>query len=67
MEYLDTVEYVYPEFHLSMVCYVCRVKEGELVLKEHETARWLSREMLRSVEWLLADVEVLGKVEKRLA
>ena len=66
VEYLDTVEYDYPEFHLSMACFVCRLKSGELVLKEHEAARWLSKEMLRSVEWLLADVEVLEKVEKKL-
>lgn len=66
VEYLDTVEYDYPEFHLSMACFVCRLKSGELVLKEHEAARWLSKEMLRSVEWLPADVEVLEKVEKKL-
>ena len=65
-EYLDTVEYDYPEFHLSMACFVCRLKSGELVLKEHEAARWLSKETLRSVEWLPADVEVLEKVEKKL-
>ena len=66
VEYLDTVEYDYPEFHLSMACFVCRLKSGELVLKEHEAARWLSKDTLRSVEWLPADVEVLGKVEKKL-
>ena len=66
VEYLDTVEYDYPEFHLSMACFVCQLKSGELVLKEHEAARWLSKEMLRSVEWLPADVEVLEKVEKKL-
>jgi 8-oxo-dGTP diphosphatase len=49
-----------------MACFVCQLKSGELVLKEHEAARWLSKEMLRSVEWLPADVEVLEKVEKKL-
>ena len=65
-ELLNTVEYDYPNFHLSMDCFICSIKSGNLVLKEHEAARWLSKEMLRSVEWLPADVEVLEKVEKKL-
>ena len=55
VELLDTVEYDYPEFHLSMDCFICRIKSGNLVLKEHEAAKWLTREMLDSVEWLPAD------------
>ena len=60
-ELLDTVEYDYPKFHLSMDCFICTIKSGDLVLKEHEAAKWLAKETLDSVEWLPAD---LGLVEK---
>ena len=60
-ELFDTVEYDYPSFHLSMDCFLCRVISGDLVLKEHEAARWLTRKTLRSVDWLPADI---GLVEK---
>lgn len=66
VELLDTVEYDYPEFHLSMDCFICRIKSGNLVLKEHEAARWLTRETLGSVEWLPADQALIGKIEKYL-
>lgn len=61
VELLDTVEYDYPKFHLSMKCFICKIKSGELVLKEHEAAKWLTKETLGSVNWLPAD---LGLVEK---
>lgn len=54
-DFLETVEYDYPDFHLSMDCFFCRIKSGELVLKEHEAAKWLTVEMLDSVDWLPAD------------
>ena len=60
-ELLDTVEYDYPKFHLSMDCFICKVKSGDLILKEHEAAKRLTKETLESVEWLPAD---LGLVEK---
>lgn len=63
-ELLCTVEYDYPEFHLSMKCYACRVLSGNLTLLEHEDARWLSREELWSVDWLPADEEVIRKIEE---
>lgn len=66
VELLDTVEYDYPEFHLSMDCFICRIKSGDLVLKEHEAAKWLTRETLDSVEWLPADQGLIGKIEKYL-
>ena len=50
-ELLDTVEYDYPQFHLSMACFLCTIKSGNLVLKEHEAAKWLSREELDSVDF----------------
>ena len=61
-ELLDTVEYDYPKFHLSMVCFICKIKSGDLVLKEHEAARWLTRETLDSVEWLPADLGLIEKI-----
>lgn len=61
-EFLDTVEYDYPKFHLSMDCFVCIIKSGELTLKEHEAARWLSKDNLHSVEWLSADLCLLPKI-----
>lgn len=61
VELLDTVEYDYPKFHLSLDCFICKIRSGDLVLKEHEAAKWLTRETLGSVEWLPAD---LGLVEK---
>ena len=64
-EYLTTVEYDYPEFHLSMACYWCTVKDGHLTLLEHEAARWLPLEHLRQVNWLPADVLVIEEIEKR--
>lgn len=59
---LDTIEYDYPTFHLSMDCFWCEIVKGELVLKEHEAARWLTREQLGEVEWLPADVTLIEKV-----
>ena len=63
-EYLTTVEYDYPEFHLSMACYWCSIKEGRLILLEHEAARWLPLNDLRQVNWLPADILVIEKIEE---
>lgn len=62
-ELFDTVEYDYPAFHLSMDCFLCTVKSGRLVLKEHEAAKWLTRETLNSVAWLPADIELIEKLK----
>lgn len=59
----DTVEYDYPTFHLSMDCFLCTVKSGNLVLKEHEAARWLTKDNLDSVEWLPADKDLIKKLK----
>ncbi len=64
-ELVDTVEYDYLTFHLSMDCFSCTVKSGGLVLKEHEAAKWLTREMLDSVEWLPADRGLIEKLKKK--
>ena len=65
-EYLTTVEYDYPEFHLSMACYWCSVKEGHLTLLEHEAARWLPLNHLRQVKWLPADLLVIEEIENTI-
>ena len=61
-ELVETVEYDYPGFHLTMHCFLCTVRSGALVLKEHEAARWLTREELDDVDWLPADVKVVEKL-----
>ena len=63
---LCTVEYDYPAFHLTMHCYFCSVVSGTLVLKEHESARWLSADGLESVDWLPADIQVIPIIRKCL-
>ena len=66
IELLDTVEYDYPNFHLSMNCFICKIKTGDLVLKEHEASVWLTKDTLYSVDWLPADQGLVPKIEKRL-
>lgn len=58
-ELIDTIEYDYPTFHLSMDCFWAEVVSGDLVLKEHEAAKWLTKEELDSVEWLPADITLI--------
>lgn len=65
-ELLTTVEYDYPDFHLSMDCFWAQVQSGELSLKEAEAARWLSADSLYDVEWLPADVALIEKIRKAL-
>ena len=59
-----TVEYDYPEFHLSMDCFWCTVVNGKLTLLEHEAAKWLPIDDLRKVQWLPADMEIIEAIEK---
>lgn len=65
-ELIDTVEYDYPQFHLTMHCFLCTILSGDLVLKEHEAAKWLMPEELDSVEWLPADLGLIGKLKQRM-
>jgi len=60
---IDTIEYDYPTFHLSMDCFWCEVASGELKLLEAEAARWLTKEELDSVQWLPADVTLIDKIK----
>ena len=66
-ELIDTVEYDYPAFHLSMDCFWCDLIEGNLVLKEHEAARWLTVDKLDSVDWLPADITLIDKIREELS
>ena len=59
-ELLCTTEYDYPTFHLTMHCYLCSVASGEIELREHKSAQWLTAETLDSVEWLPADREIIA-------
>ena len=63
---IDTIEYDYPEFHLSMDCFWCEIVNGELVLKEHEDARWLTKDQLDDVEWLPADISLIDLVRSEI-
>lgn len=63
---LDTIEYDYPTFHLIMHCFLCTIVSGSLILKEHEAARWLSKEQLQTVDWLPADLGLIKKLEEIL-
>lgn len=63
---IDTVEYDYPAFHLSMRCYACSIVSGNLHLVEHESARWLTADELHCVNWLPADDQLLPLIEREL-
>lgn len=65
-ELIDTIEYDYQEFHLSMNCFWCEVINGDLVLKEHEAAKWLTMAQLNDVEWLPADITLIEKIRSVL-
>lgn len=64
--FIDTIEYDYPAFHLSMDCFWCEIISGDLQLKEHEAARWLSVKELDSVDWLPADIILLDKIKEEM-
>lgn len=63
-ELIDTVEYDYPNFHLTMHCFLCTVKSGELVLKEHKAAKWLTKDTLATVDWLPVDISLIDKIRE---
>ena len=65
-DFLETVEYDYPAFHLSMDCFFCVSRSGEMVLKEHEAAKWLTVETLDSVDWLPADQGLVEGIREYL-
>ena len=63
---LGVVDYDYPTFHLTMHCILCTIVSGKLQLLEHEAAKWVNKETLRSVDWLPADRFILDKIEELL-
>ena len=65
-ELIDTIEYDYPAFHLSMDCFWTEIVSGDLVLKEHEAAKWLTKAELDSVEWLPADITLIEKIRDNM-
>jgi len=65
-ELIDTIEYDYPTFHLSMDCFWCEIVEGNLVLKEHEAAKWLDKNTIDDVEWLPTDITLIDKIKVTL-
>ncbi len=65
-ELIDTIEYDYPAFHLSMDCFFAQIISGDLVLKEHEAAKWLTKEELGTVSWLPADITLIEKIAENM-
>ncbi len=65
-ELFEIVEYDYPNFHLTMHCFWCEVISGDLILKEHQDAKWLTKKELDSVEWLPADLGLIEKLKRML-
>lgn len=65
-ELIEIVEYDYPSFHLTMYCFWAKVKEGNLTLKEHEAAKWLTKENLDSVNWLPADLGLIETIRRSI-
>ena len=63
---IDTIEYDYPTFHLSMDCFWTKVVDGNLILKEHAAAKWLTKDEMDSVEWLPADVALIEKIKAEM-
>ena len=63
---IDTIEYDYPNFHLSMDCFWCEVESGELKLLEAEAAKWLTKDELNSVEWLPADITLIDQIRQAM-
>ena len=64
---IDTIEYDYPAFHLSMDCFWCTIREGSLTLKEAEAAKWLNTDTIESVNWLPADRGLIEKIKEAIA
>ena len=65
-ELIHTIEYDYPKFHLSMDCFWCEIVNGDLVLKEHEAAKWVTKETIDNVDWLPADVSIIDMIKNEL-
>ncbi|MHB8131817.1 MAG: (deoxy)nucleoside triphosphate pyrophosphohydrolase [Mobilitalea sp.] len=64
---LCTIEYDYPNFHLTMHCFICSITSGDLTLVEHNDAKWLTTDTLHSVQWLPADIQILEQIREWFA
>ncbi len=64
--YIDTIEYDYPNFHLSMAVYFATIKQGTPTLLEHNASTWLTKETLDTVDWLKADITLIEKLKQLL-
>ncbi len=64
-DFIHTIEYDYPTFHLSMDCFWCEIVKGDLVLKEHDAAKWVTIERLEEVDWLPADITLIKILKQR--
>ncbi len=62
-DFIHTIEYDYPTFHLSMDCFWCEIIKGDLVLKEHEAARWITLDQLDDLGWLPADIQLVKELK----
>ena len=65
-DFLTSVEYDYPKFHMTMDCFMCSIISGRLTLLEHEASRWLAADELWQVKWLPSDIRVIEELEKRM-
>ncbi len=63
-QYLCTVDYDYPTFHLTMHCFICTLLESKITLVEHKDAKWLTKKTLDSVEWLPADIQIISDIKQ---
>lgn len=63
---LQTIEWDYPTFHLTMHCYWCQIRNGQLILKEHEAAKWLKKDELYNVDWLPADLQLIEEIRANI-
>ena len=63
---IETIEYDYPTFHLSMDCFWAEIVKGDLVLREHEAAKWLNKNTIDEVEWLPADVTLIDAIKEKI-
>jgi len=66
-KFVKRVEYDYPQFHLSMDCFICKIKSGTLELKEHQQAKWLTKDTIENMNWLPADIELISELKEMLS
>jgi len=63
-KFMKRIEYDYPQFHLSMDCFICKIKSGTLELREHQQAKWLTKDTIENLNWLPADIELIMELKE---